>query len=267
MSRYALLAGIVICTTVFACKKTPEKIISINPSEFTTEQQVKIGNAFKNELDNHIPAFNILKKHAYPEAYQYLNVLFNTMLNTASVKHRRDYDWSVSIIHDDSMRTAFFLPGGHFYISTGLLKFLDRESQLLSLIGHEMFYADTDLLIKKMSSEFGGTSLGDIILDNPVENLDEFTASMPFLSFPETAVLAADSFSIQLICPFNYEPHGLKTILEKSYTQQTELLWLNTRQANELFRLRRIEHLSSQCGYPGIGNEHEYERFKTAYLP
>ncbi len=266
-SRSVFIVGVLLFTSLFACKKVPEKIISINPSEFTTEQQIKIGNVFREAINNSPGAFDILKKQEFPQAYQYLSTLFNTMRNTPAVKHRNAYDWSVTIVRNDSLHTAFFLPGGHFYIYTGLLKYLDRESQLLGVIGHELHYADTDVLIKKMSSEFGGTTLGDIILDNEVENLDELAASMPFLSFSEPQVLNADLFAIELICPFQYEPHGIKTILEKESPGESGLLWLNTRQANQHFRINQIEQASASCGFPGIGNESNYRKFKEEYLP
>ena len=118
-----------------------------------------------------------------------------------------------------------------------------------------------------MSSEFGGTTLGDILLDNEVEKLAGLAASMPFVSFAEPQVLEADSFAIQLICPFQYEPHGIKTILEKEHSNELELLWLATRQANLEFRIRQVERLSVQCGFPGIGNEIAYKKFKVEYLP
>ena len=116
MPRLAFFAGVLLSALLLACKKTPEKIISINPSEFTTAQQIKIGNAFKNEIEGNPQTFDVLNTQEFPEAYQYLTVLFNTMLNTAAVKHRRDYEWNVNIVRNDTMRTAFFLPGGHFYM-------------------------------------------------------------------------------------------------------------------------------------------------------
>jgi beta-barrel assembly-enhancing protease len=267
MPRLAFFTGFFLSVLLLACEKTPEKIISINPSEFTTAQQIKIGNAFKNEIESNPQAFEILKKQEFPEAYQYLTSLFNTIVNTAAIKHRRDYDWPVYILKNDTMRTAFFLPGGHFYVYTGLLKHLDRESQLIGVIGHELYYVDSDVLIKKMSSEFGGTTLGDIILDNEVEKLANLAASMPLISFDETQVLEADSFATSLICPFQYEPHGIKTILEMENSTGPDLLWLVTRKATIETRIRRLEQQASLCGFPGVSNEIAYRKFTDEYLP
>ncbi|MBK9015900.1 MAG: M48 family metalloprotease [Saprospiraceae bacterium] len=150
-----------------SCNKTPDIIISINPNELTTADQVKIGEAFQLTLESNPVEFPILDGVAYPEANAYVSTLFYTMLNTAQVQHRQDYNWSVHILHNDDIRTAFFLPGGHFYIYTGLLKYLDTESELLGVIGHELFYVDSDLLVERMRQAFGGVTLGDILLETP----------------------------------------------------------------------------------------------------
>ena len=220
-----------------ACTKTPDKVISINPNELTTADQVKIGEAFQLALETNANKFPILAAAAYPAANDYVSTMFYTMLNTAEVQHRKAYNWSVHIVQNDEMRTAFFLPGGHFYIYTGLLKYLDTESELLGVIGHELYYVDSDLLVERMRQEFGGIILGDILLENPVSNLSEYAAVMPLLDFDEEKVTQADAFAVQLICPFLYEASGIKKILEKSENEELKPLWLETRPANLETRL------------------------------
>ncbi|MEK7254978.1 MAG: M48 family metalloprotease [Bacteroidota bacterium] len=249
-----------------ACNQTPGKIISIDPDEYSTADQIKIGAAFKAEIEQN-PAFEILSREDYAQAYSYLEILFNTMLQTAQIDHRLEYDWSVSIVRNDDLSTAFFLPGGHFYINTGLLKYLDSESQLLGVIGHELYYSDTDLLVKRMAEEFGGTNLGDILLDNPVENLSEMAAGMPALTFDETAVLNADEFAIETICPFLYDPMGIKTILEKDLGDSLSLVWVENRQSDVEDRMQKVENQALNCGLPGVTNEVDYQKFKVSYLP
>lgn len=250
-----------------ACNQTPDKIISINPDELTTEDQVKIGEAFQLALESNTAAFTILDKTAYPEAYSYVEQLFNTMLNTAQVQRRQEFDWSVKIIQDDDVRTAFFLPGGHFYVYTGLLKYLDAESELLGVIGHEMYYVDSDLLIERVKQEFGGIMLGDILLENPVPELPDYAAEMPHLIFDETKVTKADAFAVEMICPFLYEPSGIQNILEKAENEDVPPLWLASRQAKYETRLQLLAVEIAGCGLPGVSNEENYLKFKAEFLP
>ncbi|MCF8248150.1 MAG: M48 family metalloprotease [Saprospiraceae bacterium] len=231
MKKHVLPSLISILALFAACNKTPDKVISINPNELTTADQVKIGEAFQLALEANTDKFPILDAASYPEANAYVSKLFYTMLNTAQVQHRKDYNWSVHIIQNDEMRTAFFLPGGHFYIYTGLLKYLDTESELLGIIGHELFYVDSELLTERIRQAFGGVLLGDILLENPVPDLPNFVNDMPMLDFDEENVTAADAYAVQLICPFLYEPSAIKKILAKAEMEELKPLWLKTRPA------------------------------------
>ncbi len=256
-----------ILAILSACNKTPDKVISIDPNELTTADQVKIGEVFQIELEAETTKFPILDEANYPEANDYVSKLFKTMVNTAQVQHRPDYNWSVHILRNDSVRTAFFLPGGHFYIYSGMLKYLDTESELLGVIGHELYYVDSDLLIERMRQEFGGVILGDILLENQVPALSDYVAEMPKLDFDEEKVTAADAFSVQLICPFLYEPTGLKKILDKAENEELKPLWLETRLGKYQTRLELLAEETASCGFPGVSNEANYVKFKQEYLP
>ncbi len=267
MTKLLPLAIFSVLLFFLSCQKEPAKVISINPSEFSEEDQIKIGDAFKNTIEQSSSEFNILDKSAYSQAYIYLEKLFNTMLNTAQVEHRLVYNWTVHIVKDDSIKTLFFLPGGHLYIYTGLLKYVDTESQLLEIIGHEIYYSDTDLLIMKMREEFDGKIMGDILLGNQVPQMDELVAAMPSLHFDEEDVVLADSFAVAMICPFLYEPLGIMHVVEKAEREAVSLEWLEARSVSADIRKNYLERHAIPCGLNGITNEAAYQKFKEEYLP
>ena len=264
-----LLPLAIISTFLFfiSCEKEPAKVISINPTEFSEADQIKIGNTFKNTIEQSSGQFNILDKTAYGPAYNYVEKLFSTMLNTAQVERRLIYDWTVHIVQDDSIKTLFFLPGGHLYIYTGLLKYIESESQLLELIGHEIYYADTDLLVLKMREKFDGKTMGDILLGKEVPQIDELAAAMPSLKFEEEQVVLADSFAVAMICPFLYEPLGIVQIIEKAEREAVSLEWLEAKSAPAELRKSSLERHAMPCGLNGVTNEDDYQKFKSEYLP
>lgn len=262
-----LLAALAVFLFV-ACQKTPDKIISINPDEFSAEDQLKIGSVFRDAIANSPADFPILDHGQFAEAYDYVSTLFNTVRNTALIENRTDYDWTVDIIQNDTLRTAFFLPGGHFYIYTGLLKYLDTESQFLGVVGHEMYYANAEVLVSQMKTQFGGVFLGDILLDKPVDGAASFALEMPYLEFDADKVLSADSFAVALVCPFNYDPLGIREVLEKTQDETNPTLhWAEIRRAAYAKRLSRLDAQSIPCGLPGVLNEAGYRRFKETQLP
>jgi len=254
----------------FGSCNEPGEIVSINPNDYTLEQQIKIGQALKDEIEKDGINFNILHDSLYKEAYSYVNTLMHTLVNTPMVEHRIEMHWQVKLIGNDSMRTAFMLPGGYLYIYTGLLKFLESEHQLLGLIGHEMYYADTDLMVQRLKAEFDGVLLGDILLDKEVEELDLIVQSIPLLAFTKEEIMAADEYAVNLICPFQYEPLGVKDILELTTTlQELEVHWLQKQPLDLTLndRIQNIDVLAESCGLGGITNENSYDIFKTDYLP
>lgn len=265
-SSYFLVGFILF---LFSCND-PGVIVSINPNDYTIEQQIKIGEALREEIEKDGINFNILNDSLYKEAYSYVNTLMQTLVNTPAVENRVELNWEVNIIGNDSIRTAFMLPGGYFYVYSGLLKFLESEHQLLGLIGHEIYYADTDLMVQRLKAEFDGVLLGDIILDKEVEELDIMAKSLPFLAFTSSEITAADQYSNDLICPFQYEPLGVKEILElAANSQELEVQWLG-KQPQELdinIRIQNVNAIAQGCGLGGVTNQNNYIFFKENFLP
>ena len=51
--------------------------------------------------------------------------------------HRPNLPWSFTIV-DSPAINAFALPGGYIYVTRGLLAYLDDESELAGVLGHEI---------------------------------------------------------------------------------------------------------------------------------
>lgn len=58
----------------------------------------------------------------------------------AKAAHQPDYQWSFHVINSDQIN-AFCLPGGKIFVYTGLLKLIDNEAQLATVLGHEVAHA------------------------------------------------------------------------------------------------------------------------------
>ena len=51
--------------------------------------------------------------------------------------HRPNLPWSFTIV-DNAAINAFALPGGYVYVTRGILAYLDDESELAGVLGHEI---------------------------------------------------------------------------------------------------------------------------------
>jgi predicted Zn-dependent protease len=62
-------------------------------------------------------------------------------LEVAARAHRK-LPYKIHYIQDDSFVNAFALPGGHVFIGSGLVKLMDTEDELASVLGHEVEHID-----------------------------------------------------------------------------------------------------------------------------
>ncbi len=88
----------------------------------------------------------------YADAYEHINRIRDSILETDELIYGDRFDWEVDIIENDSVLNAFCAPGGYICVYTGIIKFLDNEAQFAGVMGHEMAHADrrhvTDQLTK-----------------------------------------------------------------------------------------------------------------------
>jgi len=249
----------------FSCEKK-DKVIERDIEEFEIEDHILIGETMSAQIKNMPEVFNILDRDRYKDAYIYVNKLLATLKLTSVVKHREDFNWSVIILHDDRQRTAFTLPGGKIYIYTGLLKFLQAEHELMAVLGNEIAYADKELAAINLRETYGGVFIGKITLGDEIPELLEIVENYPQIEYLEEAVIAADAYAIELICPFQYDAAGLRTFLLRA--QDREIEWINSKKSMDLdTRLENIKVLSVDCGEAGVTNRNQYLKKIKNFLP
>ena len=248
----------------FSCQE-PEQVIQTDLEEFEIEHHIVIGQTMAKQIEKMPEMFNVLDSEIYHDAYIYVDRLVSTLKLTSVVKHRDDFNWKVTILHDDTIQSAFTLPGGHIYIYTGLLHFLEAEHELMAVLANEIAYADKELSAIALREAHGGVFLGDIILEKEVKNLPEVVEAFPSLEFSEDKVFDADQYAITLICPFQYDINGLQQVLSRA---NNNIEWLLSKNGEDLAeRLAYIEEYASECGEGGVTNYQQYQRKIKNFLP
>ena len=110
----------------------------------------------------------------------------------------------------------------------------------------------------------GGDILGDIILGNNPPEVVDMAMMLPDIAYEQNEVLAADSYAIDIICDFLYDPHGMRDLLQRLTEQEENLMWLENRPSSN-DRQILVEQSASGCG-PGSTFEGRYQYF-LAMLP
>lgn len=262
MKRYKLTLGYLFILFVFTFSCRPEgEVVRADLQNFTIQDQAKIGR----ELSRHITAsparYNLLRPGQNQKLYTYLNTVLSTIVHTPTVENRDDFNWEMYVISDDEQKSAFTLPGGKLYITTAFLKFLSNEAQLFSVLSHEMCYADHSLAMLQLQDNHSGLILGDLVFNNPVDDKDAIIQTLLDEQYDSAKVLQADLYSIDVLCPFQYESQSINSVLNSVTDENFPLEWLDTRPSYE-GRLDTILTRSVMCG----SNTIEETRYRECVL-
>lgn len=66
-----------------------------------------------------------------------------------------DDDWEILVVDDPKTANAFVLPGGKVFVFSGILRFARTDSQLATVLGHEIAHNVADHVGERMSSKIG----------------------------------------------------------------------------------------------------------------
>ena len=192
-----------------------------------------------------------------PELTRYLNFICQTLL--VHVPEIELFDSAYVLILDSPELNAFASPGGHIFVTRGLVEALNTEDKLAAVIAHElahiklrhgvslieeMRFSDEMAAMAERALEFSRaspaaqrlmgfrdsvTALIDTLMRNGYSQIQEFEADM------EALILLALS---------GYNPMALVEVLEMLQRRQnSETILLNTTHPSPAERIANIERL------------------------
>ncbi|ALD20949.1 M48 family metalloprotease [Hymenobacter sp. DG25A] len=166
---------------------------------FSVEDDKTLGEKVAHQTDSTYAAKGQLLARTDTKnqrAYQLLDGVVNRVLNSGELTYRNEFPWDVKIIKDDNIQNAFATPGGHIYVYTGLIKFLDNESQLAGVLGHEIAHADRRHTSKSLQQQYGISVLLSLVLGENPNQLAEIAAGLGQLKFSRDYEREADDYSV-----------------------------------------------------------------------
>lgn len=258
-SLWALLSFSLLFT---ACDKEPDTVVAIDKEEFTVEDQSTIATNLSYLIDQTVNYYEVLDTNQYEAFYTYINSIFTSVVNTNPVETRKDFDWNVFVLKDDNLKTTFGIPGGKVYITTGMLKSIQSENELFSILAHEVYYIDQGVALATLKAEYGALVLGDLILGTNSTAAIDMAETIYTLKYSNEQVMEADQFVVDLICPFQYEARGLKSYIEYAMLSEESVDWLEYRPGGEL-RIGAINNAASDCGFDEQRFVERYDDFKS----
>ena len=178
--------------------------------------------------------------------------------------YRDEFAWEVKIIKDDETLNAFCTPGGHIYVYTGLIKFLDSEDQLLGVMGHEIAHAAMRHSTRQLTKIYGIQILASIVTGKSDPGLvEQIALGLASLKFSRSHETEADSYSVEYLCGTTYNAAGAAGFFKKLEGQSQPPEFLSTH-PNPGNRVENMEKQKQEKGCKGnLTNESKYAQIKA----
>ena len=265
ITKIFLFSMILIIMVTSGCKKdSAESPINL----FSADDDIEFGKQVEAEIASKPGEFPILSMTEYAGAYQHINRIRDSVLNTGLIYYDDKFAWKVYIIHNDTMLNAFAAPGGYMYFYTGIINFLDNEAQFAGVMAHEMAHADLRHSTSTLTTTYGVSILLSILVGQSSSQLVEIVASYAYglgsLAYSRQHEYKADEYSVKYLYETSYDPRGVADFFVKMEDAPRPPQFLSTHPSPEN-RIEKINEVWSELGGK-VGNIYvdSYNAFKAS---
>ena len=178
-------------------------------SGFSQEDEIAIG---RQAAGNILGAAPLVKD---PSLQRYVNRVGRWI---ASQSERPDLPWHFGVIASDDLN-AFAAPGGYVFVTRGLYRGLQSESELAGVLAHEIGHVvkkhHLKILQQARLADIGGKALATKVGENEyVKKLIGNGAEIFARALDKNAEFEADRVAVVLAARGGYDPFGLPTVLQ-----------------------------------------------------
>ena len=205
-----------------------ENAISSSQEEFTMRDSYYLGRAAAAHIVNSFPLYN-----QNPALTVYLNLVCYALAVNSPMPNW--YDGYYVMILDTPVVNAFATPGGHIFITRGILEILTSEDMLAAVIAHEMAHIQLQHGIAAVNQSRAVNDLyqerNRISQSLASETQRQFTVSVNDLvqtlfsgGYSQLQEFEADSTALRLLISAGYNPQSiieLMRILDSLQGNQT----------------------------------------------
>ncbi len=203
--RRAFLAVLLLAalSVAFAC--------AINPATgqrqlalMSVQQEIQMGEQAHQEVLASMGPYDDAELQAYVDRIGQ---------SLAAASERPDLPWTFTVIDDPSVN-AFALPGGHIYLTRGILGHMRSEAEMVSVLGHEIGHVTARHSVERLSkAQLANLGLlAGMIVSPEVRQYGDLAQTglgVLFLKFSRDDERQADDLGFRYMNRAGYDPHEM----------------------------------------------------------
>jgi hypothetical protein len=184
---------------------------------YSLEKEQMLGRELAEQIERHARMFTD------PVINEYVNRLGQNLVRNSDA----EVPFTIRIIDSEEIN-AFALPGGFFYINTGLLMAAESEAELAGVMAHEIAHVAARHATKNATKSelFNLLSVPLIFVGGPVgyavQQAVGVAVPMSFLKFSRNAEREADLLGIEYQYASGYDPQAFVQFFEKLQAKKKE---------------------------------------------
>ncbi len=174
----------------------------------STNQEMSIGQ----EMDQQLRGTDTIL--ADPVWQEYINDLGQRIV---AVSDRNDLPFHFAVIESDQIN-AFAAPGGYVYFYTGLIREMDKESELAAVMAHEISHVVARHSIRQLQTAMGTSVVLQLALGKKSENTQALAGAalgIMMSGYSRAHETEADKFGAIYMARAGWNPNGMLLMFDK----------------------------------------------------
>ncbi len=179
---------------------------------YSTDWEIRVGKQYSMELER---SAHLVTD---PVIVEYVNRIGQNLVKNSDAK----VPFTIKVIDSDEIN-AMALPGGFFYVNTGLITACDEEAELAGVMAHEISHVVAHHAARQQTKGNYATiaSIPLIIMTQGsytgygIYELSQLAIPLTFLKFSRESEAEADYLGVQYMYKAGYDPQSFVTLFEK----------------------------------------------------